>query len=161
MGSLACFQDLAGSTVVEVMRGEQCDAEMSMLVGVPGKNVRQKVIAPALSSNCQGNRGVLQGLELRLGEGGVVTHMGTGERASCPEVGEQLCCALAGHWCSAVRLQGQGSGLDALLKAGILDEPWGQRRVLLFGDHSPDHISAEDVEQHVKVEVRVSVREAE
>ena len=67
-----------------------------------GKNERQKVVATATSSNRPGEAGVvLQGLELRLGEGVVVADLGAAERAGHPEVGEQLRGALA--WSSARR----------------------------------------------------------
>ena len=66
-----------------------------------GKNERQKAVVAAMSSNRPGIRVVLQGLELRLGEGVVVTDLGTAERTGHPEVGQQLRGALAGHRCPA------------------------------------------------------------
>ena len=63
-----------------------------------GKKERQKAVATAASSKRPGETGmVLQGLELRLGEGVVVADLGAAERAGHPEVGEQLRGALAGH----------------------------------------------------------------
>ena len=154
-GLFAFLQDSVGSTVVDVMRGEHRDPGMSMLGVVPGEErtaeggCGRDVVEPP------GEAGVvLQGLELRLGEGVVVTDLGTAERAGHPEVGQQLRGALAGHRCPAIRMQRQRLGFDALLEAGLLDEPCSQRRALPFGDHPPDHISAEDVEQHVQVKVR-------
>ena len=137
-GAFAFLQDSVGSTVVDVMRGEHRDPGMSMLGVVPGEERTAEggrgrdVVEPP------GEAGVvLQGLELRLGEGVVVTDLGTAERAGHPEVGQQLRGALAGHRCPAIRMQRQRLGFDALLEAGLLDEPCSQRRALPFGDHPP------------------------
>ena len=63
---------------------------------------------------------ILQGLELRLGEGVVVADLGAAQRAGDPEVGEELGGALAGHRRAAVRMQGEHLGLDALLEGRLL-----------------------------------------
>ena len=73
---------------------------------------------------------ILQGLELRLGEGVVVADLGAAQRAGDPEVGEELGGALAGHRRAAVRMQGEHLGLDALLETGFLDQRRGERGVL-------------------------------
>ena len=101
---------------------------------------------------------VLQSLELGLGEGIVIRHLGPAERACYPEVGEQLRRALAGHRRAAVRVQGQHLRRDALLVAGLGDQAPGQRRALPHGDHPSDDVTAEDIEQDVEVEVRPLLR---
>ena len=46
--------------------------------------------------------------------------------------------ALARHWSSPIRVQGQDPGLDAMLQAALLDQPAGQGRVLPVRHH-PAH----------------------
>ena len=65
---------------------------------------------------------VLQGLDLCLGEGVVVTGLGTAERAGHAEIGEEPPGSPAGQGVAAVSVQGEAHGLDALLEAGLLDE---------------------------------------
>ena len=84
---------------------------------------------------------ILQGLELRLGEGVVVADLGAAQRAGDPEVGEELGGALAGHRRAAVRMQGEHLGLDALLETGFLDQRRGERGVLPIGKH-PENAGA-------------------
>ena len=141
------------------MWGEHRNPGMSMLGVVPGEERAAEGRRDGDVVEPPGEAGVvLQGLELRLGEGVVVADLGAAERAGHPEVGEQLCGALAGHRRAAIRMQGEHLGFDALVEAGLLDEPCGERGVLPLGDHPPDHGSAEDVEQHVQVEVRPGFR---
>ena len=96
--AFALFEDLLGSTVMDVLGGEHRDPGMSMLGVVP------REVGPAEAGRDgdifepPGEAGrVLQGLELCFGEGVVIADLGATERARHPEVGEQLCGALAGH----------------------------------------------------------------
>lgn len=57
-------------------------------------------------------------------------------------------------WKNPVRMNSQLPRLDSLLAAGIGNQPFGQLRALPVGDHPADHIAAENVEDHVKIEVR-------
>ena len=158
-GAFALLEDSAGSTVVDVMGGEHRDPGMPMLGVVPGEQRTAEGARGRDVVEPTGEAGVvLQGFELRLGEGVVVTDMRAAQRTGHPEVGEELRGALAGHGRPAVGMQGQRLGLDALLHTGLLDEPGGQRRALALGDHPPDDVSAEDVEQHLQVEVRPAFR---
>ena len=101
---------------------------------------------------------VLQGFELSLGEGVVVAELWAAQRACDPEVGKQLRGAFAGHGCAAVGVRGEHLGRDALLEAGLLDQRCGQGGVLPVGDHPADHVSAEDIEHDVELEVGPAFR---
>ena len=69
---------------------------------------------------------VLQGFELSLGKRVVIRHLRPAQRAGHTEVSEKLSGALARHWSSPIRVQGQDPGLDAMLQAALLDQPAGQ-----------------------------------
>ena len=97
-GPPALVQHALGSMVMDVARGEHGNAAMSMLGVVPreersteGDGGGDVVKAPREAWV------ILQGLELRLGERVVIGHLGAAQRPRDPEVGEQLCGALARH----------------------------------------------------------------
>ena len=154
-GPPALVQHALGTMVMDIVRGEHGNAAMSMLGVVPREERSTEsdgggdvVEAPREAWV------ILQGLELRLGERVVIGHLGAAQRPRDPEVGEQLCGALARHRRPAVGVQGEDLGPDALFVAGLFDETSGQRRVLPVGDHPADRVAAEDVEHDVEVEVR-------
>ena len=96
-----------------------------------GKNDRQKVLAWPWSPNRPGNEGwYFKVCELSLGERIVIRDLRPAQRAGHAEVSEKLSGALARHWSSPIRVQGQDPGLDAMLQAALLDQPAGQGRVL-------------------------------
>ena len=100
------------------MWGEHRDPGMSMLGVVPREERAAEGRRDGDVFEPPGEAGVvLQGLELRLGEGVVVADLGTAERAGHPEVGEQLRGAPAGHRRAAIRMQGEHLGFDALVEA--------------------------------------------
>ena len=154
-GPPALVQHALGTMVMDIVRGEHGNAAMSMLGVVPREERATEgdgggdVVEPPGEAWV-----VLQGLELRLGERVVIRHLGAAQRARDPEVGEQLCGALARHRRPAVGVQGEDLGPDALFVAGLFDETSGQRRVLPVGDHPADRVAAKDVEHDVEVEVR-------
>ena len=63
---------------------------------------------------------------LSLGKRVVIRHLRPAQRAGHAEVSEKLSGALARHWSSPIRVQGQDPGLDAMLQAALLDQPAGQ-----------------------------------
>ena len=70
---------------------------------------------------------VLEGLELGLGEGVVVGDVRPAVGLGDAEVGEQQGHRLGGHRRAAVGVDRELAGLDALLGAGLVDQPLGQR----------------------------------
>ena len=55
-------------------------------------------------------------------------------------------------------MRGRCPRLDAVFDAGLLDEPAGESRVLATGDHPPEDVPAENVDQDVEVIVRSLLR---
>ena len=154
-GPSALVQHALGSMMMNVVRGEHRDAAMAMLGVVPREERSAEGDGGGDVVEATREAGmVLQGLELRLRERVVIGHLGAAQRARDPEVGEQLCGALARHRRAAIGVQSEPLGLNALFVAGLFDETTGQRRVLPVGDHPADRVAAEDVEHDVEVEVR-------
>ena len=144
---------------MDILGGEHGDAAMAVLGVVPREEGAAEGGCGADIFEASGEAGMgLQGLELGFGEGVVVADLGAAERTGDAQVGKQLCGALAGHGRAAVGVQGKDLGLDALVEAGLLDEPAGQGGALALGEHPPNHVSAEDIEQHVQVEVSPALR---
>ena len=104
---------------------------MAVLGIVPAEERSTERLGLALIPEPSGKRGmVLQGFELSLGKRVVIRHLRPAQRAGHAEVSEKLSGALARHWSSPIRVQGQDPGLDAMLQAALLDQPAGQGRVL-------------------------------
>ena len=102
---------------------------------------------------------VLEGLELGLGKGVVVTDLGPAERLSESQIGEQLSRALGGHRGAPIAVQGEHLRFDVVLAAGLLDEATGEIGVLAGREHPADDVAAEDVEQDVEVVVAPLLRD--
>jgi hypothetical protein len=94
-----------------------------------------------------------KGLEVGLGEGVVVADSRARQAPRYGQVGQELRDVLGGHRAPAVRVQGELLGGDVVIVAGVADEPLGQAGRLPLGDEPADHIPAEDVQDHVEVEV--------
>ena len=123
------------------------------------KNDRQKRLGLALIPEPSGKRGmVLQGFELSLGKRVVIRHLRPAQRAGHAEVSEKLSGALARHWSSPIRVQGQDPGLDAMLQAALLDQPAGQGRVLPVRHHPAHDVAAVDVHDDVEVVIAPLLR---
>jgi len=45
-------------------------------------------------------------------------------------------------------------GWDLLFRAGIGNEPFGQLRAIAISDHPANYVTAEDIQDHVEIEVR-------
>ena len=97
---------------------------------------------------------VLERLELRLAVGVVGGGVGPVVGLGDAEVGEQEGDGLGGHRAAAVGVHGQRARLDLLLLAGLGDQVLGDVGVLAVLDGPADGVAAEDVEDHVEVEVR-------
>jgi len=96
---------------------------------------------------------VLQRLELRLGErvvvGDVRPRVALGDR----EVGQQEGHRLGCHRRTAISVQGELVRRDAVAPAGLVDERLRDRGAFPCGQRPADDVAAEDVEDHVQVEV--------
>ena len=117
--------------MMDIIGGEHRDPGMAVLGVVPGEERPAEGDGGGNVFEAAREAGViLQGLELRLGEGVVVADLGRLRERVDPEVGEELGGALAGHRRAAVRMQGEHLGLDALLETGFLDQRVDRRGIL-------------------------------
>lgn len=98
-------------------------------------------------------RAVLQGLELGLGERIVVGDLGARVAPRHAELRQQQRHGLAGHRRATIGVEKQLAWSDALLRASLGDQPLCERGGLPWREHPAGHVSAEDVEYHVEVEV--------
>ena len=132
---------------------------MAVLGIVPAEERSTERLGLALIPEPSGKRGmVLQGFELSLGKRVVIRHLRPAQRAGHAEVSEKLSGALARHWSSPIRVQGQDPGLDAMLQAALLDQPAGQGRVLPVRHHPAHDVAAVDVHDDVEVVIAPLLR---
>ena len=132
---------------------------MAVLGIVPAEERSTERLGLALIPEPSGKRGmVLQGFELSLGKRVVIRHLRPAQRAGHAEVSEKLSGALARHWSSPIRVQGQEAGLDAMLQAALLDQPAGQGRVLPVRHHPAHDVAAVDVHDDVEVVIAPLLR---
>jgi hypothetical protein len=145
---------LIGEAVVDVVRGQEADAAVTVLVVVPVEE-RAAVGAAVLGgSEALGKVGpVLERLELGLGEWVVVRDVRPRVALRDAEVGVQMRNRLRGHRRPAVSVDGKLAGGDSLPLASLFDELLGERCALAVGDHPADDVAAEDVEDDVQVQV--------
>ena len=94
---------------------------------------------------CPGQAGTPQGV--------VIGDVGPRMTPRHPEIRQQQRHGLASHGRAPIRMEEQLAWPDPLHRAGLGDEPLGQRGGLAWRDHPPNHVSAEDIEDHVEVEV--------
>ena len=142
------------ATVMNDRRRQQADAGVVVLVVVPVEH-RPEVAARVLdrAESLGEARPVFDGLELCLGERVVVGDVRSTVALADAEVGKEQREGLGGHRGAAVGVDGDLARLDAFTFVGIFDQALGQFRSLARCDHPADHVAAEDVEQHVEVEV--------
>ena len=107
-------QHIRCPVMMDIIGGEHRDPGMAVLGVVPGEERPAEGDGGGNVFEAPREAGViLQGLELRFGEGVVIADLGAAQRAGDPEVGEEMGGALAGHRRAAVRMQGEHLGLDA------------------------------------------------
>ena len=70
------------------------------------------------------------------------------------EIGQQQRDRLAAHRAAAVPVDRELAGVNLVLGARLGDQPLGEGRVLAWGEHPAGDIAADDVEDHVEIEVR-------
>jgi hypothetical protein len=97
-------------------------------------------------------RVVLEGLELALRVGVVVGDVRAGVGAGDAQVGQQHGHRLGGHRGAPVSVDSERAGGHLLAGDGVGQQPLGQAGGLAGGDHPPDHIAAEEVQDRVQVE---------
>ena len=104
---------------------------------------------------------IFQGPELRLRERVVVGDVGSAVGLGDVQIDQQLRDGLGAHAGAAVGVQGQRARLDRLLGHGVGDQLLGQLGGLAQRDHPAHDVAAEDVQDHVEVEVAPLHRSAQ
>jgi hypothetical protein len=146
-----------GGRLTEVDDGRREKPERAVLVRVvvPPEEVLPKCARVGDRSESLGKlRTIFERFEVRFGEGIIVRHVRAAMRLGHAEVGQEERDRLALHRGAAVRMKRELPGLNALLRAGLGNEALGERRALVRGEHPADDIAAEDVEDHIEIEVR-------
>ena len=95
-------------------------------------------------------RPIREGAKLRLRERIVIAHARPRVAGRDAEVGEQQRDELAAHGRAAVGVNRELLRLDALLRAGLLDQALGQVGALLDRHHPAHDVAAEEVEDHIQ-----------
>src|SRR5437867_10344753 len=146
--------DLAGAPEVDGLGRHHADPGVAMLGVVPGEELTAKRSPILHGSKPVGEAwAVLEGLELRLRVRVVIGDVRPREGLRDAEVGQEHGDRLAIHGRAAVGVDDELARADLLLLAGVLDEPFGEGRVLLPREHPSGNVAAEDVKDHVEVEV--------
>src|SRR5882757_9988650 len=99
-------------------------------------------------------RPVLERLELSFRERVVVGDVRPRVRLGDAEVGQQERHGLRRHRRAAVSVKRELAGLDSLARAGLAYKLLREGRALVVRDHPAHDVAAENVEDHVQVEVR-------
>ena len=140
--------------VVDHLRGHHRDPAVTELRVVPLEEWTAEYPGIHGGSESIGElRVVLQRLELALRERVIVGHMRPAVALADPKIGQQQGRGLGFHGRATVGMKDQLSGADSLLRACLLNELLGQCCGLPGGHHPADHVAAEDVQDHVQVEV--------
>ena len=147
------FGDKLGSlTVMNRGRGQQLQAGVMVLMVVPGKQLLAET--PRILDGAEAVRivrPVLHGFEMSFREKIVVGDMGAAVGFDDAEVSEQQGQGLRCHRRTAIGVQRELTGRNALLLARVFDKLPSLGGCLAIGDHPAGDVTAEDVENDVQV----------
>ena len=127
---------------------------MVMFVVVPGNEssaVRERIVVTAKAIGKLGS--VLHGLKLALGKGIIVRDMGAAVTLGDAQGGQQLGHGMGRHGRSSIAVDGQLVLGNVLLDECLPNQALRQIGTLAMGEHPADDVTAEDVENHVEVEI--------
>ena len=152
---LALFENERGLVVVDHGRRHQTESGMAVFVVVPGEEALAEGLRAILdrAKAIRKLRPVLQGAEVAFRIRVVVGDVGATVRLGDAEIGQEKGDGLGGHRGAAIGVDGQLTGLDVLLRAGVLDESSGELRALARRHHPAGDIAAEDIQDDVEVKV--------
>ena len=150
----ALGDDFVGPAVMEDLWGEQPAAGVMMLGVVPGEEDLAEAAGILDGTETIWElRTILQGFELTLRERVVIGDVRVAVGLGDAQVGEEQGDRLGGHRSAAIGMDGELVRHDVLLAAGLTNQPLGQLGALAFGDHPADDVAAEDVEDHIEIEL--------
>src|SRR5580704_2999688 len=148
------FDRLRRQTMMNHSRGEKTQPGMAVLVVVPGEEFLGEGSGILQTPKAFRETGpVLQSPEVTFRIRVVIGDVGAAVGLSYPQIRHQERDRLRGHRRTPVRMDGELTGPDLFFLTGIPDKPSGQFRAFPVCDHPAHHVSAEYVENHVKVEV--------
>ena len=151
---LARSKDLFGFAVMDDRRHQQSDSRVMMLVVVVVKKLAAEFSGILnASESIRKLRAVLHRLELRFRVRVVIGNMRSRVALDHAQVTEQQSNGLASHRCSTICVNRQLVTCDFLLPAGFGNQALGQGSTFSMGDHPAHDVAAEDVQDHVQVEV--------
>lgn len=139
---------------MNLRRCEHANSCVSVLVVVPVKERSAK--SPLILNRAESIRElwpILHGLELRFRKGVVVAHMGATVRLRDAQIGQQKRDWLRCHTWTAVSMDRQLPLLNILAAAGLGDESCCKRCHFSMCNHPTHNISAENVHNHIEIEV--------
>ncbi len=152
---LALGAHCGGLAEVDDGRREKAEATVMMCLVVPGEE-RLAERPPIFDrSEAVGKlRTVFQRSEVRFGKRVVVGDLRPTVRLDDAQIRQQPRDGFTAHRAAAVGMAGrQLAWCDPVLGARLGDEPLGERGAFVRRDHPADHIAAEDVEDHIEIEV--------
>jgi hypothetical protein len=153
-GLLSGGMDLVGLSIVDLIRGHEADADVVVVLIVPGEEVAAELPGVFDAAEALWEPGlILQGLEVAFRERIVVGGVGSAVRLGDAEIGEELGGGLGRHGAAAVGMQGELAGRHLVLNDGVVEQRLEQTGVFRIGDAPADDPTAEDVEDDVEVEV--------
>jgi len=136
-------------------RRQEAEPAVAVLMVVPTEEVLPEGPAILQRSEPLGKVGtVFERFELGFRKRIVVRDVRTTMRFGHGQVGEQQRDGFAPHRRAAVGVQRELARLNAVLRTGLGDEAFSERRALVRRQHPADDVPAEDVEDHVEIEVR-------
>src|SRR5208282_6544648 len=98
-------------------------------------------------------RAVLQGAKLAFRIRIVIGDMRAAVCFGDTQISQQEGYRLGTHRGAAIGMQRELAGPDVLFRAALLDQPLGQLCTLAMRNHPAGDVAAEDIEDHVEVEV--------
>ena len=134
--------------------GEQADARMAVLLVVPLEELLAQGAAVLEAAEAIWEfRAVLHGAELTFRIWVVVGNIRPAVGLGDAKVGHQKSDRLGSHDPAAVRVDVELAGGNVVFTDGLLDELLSQFGAFPRGDHPAGDVAAEDVEDHVQIEV--------
>ncbi len=139
---------------MHLVRGHQPDADVVMLLIVPVEEWAAEAAGVLDAPKALGKPWlILQGFEVALGERVVVGGVRAVVRTGDAEIGQQQSRRLGLHRTAAIGMQRELTGRHVVFGDRVIEQRPEQRGAFGIGDAPADHAAAEDVEDHIEIEV--------
>ena len=147
-------KDIVGQSVVDLLGGHHGDTAVVVLLVVPV----EELLAERTGILCRSEpvrelRAVLERFELRFRVRVVVADIGAAVGLGDSKIRKKESHRFGSHARPAVGMHSQLAGLNVLFDEAFFDQSLGQGGKFPKGHHPADDVSAEDVQNDVKVEV--------